>query len=405
LDGKNLKKDFPIFEKRSDLIYFDNACTTFKPKTVIDAISSYYSEYSACAGRSSHSLAKEVDAKVEKARETVAKFVGAKPEELVWTKNTTEAVNLVANTFDFSKRKKVVLSELEHHSSILPFQKLAEAGKITLHFVRAEDGTLKDEDWKAAIDKETALVVVHHTNNSIGTKSNLSFITKLAHDNGALVLVDGAQGVPHAPVDFKKDNYDFLAFSGHKMLGPTGIGCLVVKQDLLKKMPPFLTGGGTVQEVHLDDSGKLSASFLQTQHRFEAGIQDYAGILGLAAACEYLNKLGMKNVEAYEHKLAGKMHSALSAISNIQIYGSPYNPQSHAALFSFNVKGAKPHEIALLLDRSRIATRSGVFCAQPALEAMGQKDGAVRASLYLYNTEEEITIFAEKMGKIAKLYH
>ncbi len=410
MNGDSIRKDFPIFSKHPELIYFDSACTTQKPKPVVDAVVAYYTEYTACAGRSAHKLAKEVDAKFEDARAKVAKFVGANADELVWTKNTTEAVNVLANTFDFSKRKKVVMTNLEHHSTLLPFLKLKELGTIDVEYVTAnERGEIADEQWKKAIDNETALIVVHHTNNSVGTKSNLSLITKLAHENGALIAVDGAQGVPHCEVNFKRENYDFLAFSGHKMLGPTGIGALIVKKDLLKKMPPFLVGGGTIQNVTLEH-----AEYISGPHRFEAGIQNYSGAIGLGAAVDYLSKLGMKNVEAHEQKLRAKLEQILFSIPNIQVYGyhkpdkygygANYPKINKTALFSFNLKGAKPHEIALMLDQDNIAVRSGVFCAQPAMEAMGAKDGAVRASLYIYNTEEEIEKFGERLRKISQLY-
>lgn len=399
MNGDNLRKDFPIFSKRPELIYFDSACTTQKPKQVVDAVVSYYTEYTACAGRSAHKMAKEVDAKFEDARTKVAKFVGANFEELLWTKNTTEAMNVLANTFDFSKRKKVVMTNLEHHSTMLPFLKLKELGAIDIDYVIAnEHGEIADEQWKKAIDRETALVVVHHTNNSVGTKADLPLITKLTHENGALIAVDGAQGVPHCEVNFKKENYDFLAFSGHKMLGPTGIGALVVKKDLLKKMPPFLVGGGTIQDVKLEH-----AEYIAGPHRFEAGIQNYSGAIGFGAAVDYLSKIGMKNVESHEKTLAERMQETLQKIDGVTIYGPAFS-KSHGALFSFNLKGAKPHEVALMLDQANIAVRSGVFCAQPAMEAMGAKDGAVRASLYVYNTEDEIEKFGERLRKIAQLY-
>lgn len=396
----DLRKDFPIFSKRPELIYFDSACTTLKPKSVVDAVVSYYTEYTSCAGRSAHFMAREVDAKFEDARSKVAKFVGASPEELIWTRNTTEAMNELANTFDFSKRKKVVMTNLEHHSSMLPFLRLAEMGKITIEYVKAnEHGEISDEQWKKTIEKETALVVVHHTNNSVGTKSNLQLITKLAHENGALIAVDGAQGVPHCEVNFKKENFDFLAFSGHKMLAPTGIGALVVRKNIMEKMPPFLVGGGTIQNVKLEHADYLA----HTPHKFEAGIQNYSGAIGFGAAVDYLSKIGMKNVERHEQELAKKMHDMLISIDGVTIYGPEFS-KSHGALFSFNIKGAKHHEVALMLDQAHIAVRSGVFCAQPAMEAMGAKDGAVRVSLYIYNTAEEIEKFGERMKKISQLY-
>lgn len=402
MDFNKLRADFPIFKSHPQLIYFDNACTTQKPQCVVDAIVAYYTEHTACSGRSAHKMAKETDIKFEEARKKVAKFVGASENDVVWTKNTTESMNLVANSFDFKAfgRNKVVTTNLEHHSAILPFQLLAARGEISFDFAEAdESGTIPDEEWNKKIDRNTALVVVHHSNNTLGTKSNLRHIIKVAHDNGALVLVDGAQGVPHCEVNFKREGYDFLAFSGHKMLGPTGIGCLIGRKELLAQLRPFAVGGGTIQNVKLPEG----TTYLAPPQRFEAGIQHYAGAIGFGAAVDYLSKIGMRNVQLHEQVLASKLYDVLSSVGGIKIYG-PQTAKDHGALFSFNLGKGKPHEVALMLDQFNIAVRSGLFCAQPAMEAMGAKDGAVRVSLYLYNTLAEIDSFEEKMKKIAQLY-
>jgi cysteine desulfurase/selenocysteine lyase len=325
----------------------------------------------------------------------VARFVGVDAEEVVWTKNTTEGLNLVANGLDYSKRKKVVTSVVEHHSVLLPFMRLRDEGRIRLEIVGCgSDGSV---DFSKAIDRETALVVTHSWNNFTGTGRDVKEIAKLAHDNGALICVDGAQGVPHHKTEFKKDNIDFLCFSGHKMLGPTGIGAMVCKNEHIGKLKPLAVGGGTVKTVHND-----KVEWLTNQEKFEAGIQHYSGIIGFAAACEYLEKLGMAEVEKHERELAKEMVGQLKANGAI-IYGQP-NTQNHGSLYSFNLKNAKPHDVALMLDKEGIAVRSGFFCAQPALEAVGAKDGAVRVSGYVYNTVDDVKRFGEILERIGKIY-
>ncbi|MBS3068831.1 cysteine desulfurase [Candidatus Micrarchaeota archaeon] len=398
MDAQKIRSDFPILQG-GNLIYFDNACTTLKPRQAIDAQSEYYSSYSACSGRSAHRLSKKADEKFSRSRETVAKFIGAKSSEIIWTKNTTEALNLVAHSFDFSQRKKVVLTNMEHHSALLPFMHLAQKGAITTDFALAgKDGTFSSDAFSTAIDKNTALVVVHHTANSTGCPSPYKEITKIAHENGALVLIDAAQGAPHHKIDFKKEDFDFLAFSGHKMLGPTGIGCLVAKEQHMQKLNPFMLGGGTIESVSLSEM-----KLLQTQERFEAGVQNYAGAIGMGEAANYLMKIGMENVEEYEQGLAAELISAVQSIEGATIYGNASSKQ-RSALLSFNLKNVSAHQTSLMCDSlSQIALRSGLFCAQPAMEHMGAPKGAVRASLYIYNTKEEIRIFRDTLEKIAKL--
>ncbi|MDD5337734.1 MAG: aminotransferase class V-fold PLP-dependent enzyme, partial [Candidatus ainarchaeum sp.] len=287
--NEKIREDFPILQKYKDLIYLDNACTTLKPKPVIKAMMAYYEEYGGCAGRSAHMLSRLVAEKLDEGRARIASFVGAKPENVVYTKNCTEAINLVAKTFDFSKRKKVVGTILEHHASMLPFEiKVLNKEIEMVHAKPLPDGTFDASQYNDLIDRNTALVAVHHTNNTLGTKNPVTEIAKIAHDNGAQILVDAAQGVPHSEINFQKMDADYLAFSGHKMLGPTGIGALVAKSELLERMPPFLVGGDTIEQVKLD-----SIVWAKPPRKFEAGIQHYDGMIGLGEAAEYLKRLGI----------------------------------------------------------------------------------------------------------------
>ncbi len=383
---ERVRADFPAIAK-SGYVYFDSACTTLKPRPVIDAVREYYEESGACP-RSAHRLAREVGERFEESRRAVARFVGAKAEGTVWTRNTTEGINLVAKSLDFSKRNEVVLSNLEHHSALLPFQYLASRNVVKTRFVLADQqGEFDVNAWGAAISRKTRLVVVHHTTNTTGQRSPLRDIAKIAHDAGALVLVDGAQGVPHHALNFARLGVDFLAFSGHKMLGPTGIGCLVAKPEILEELPPFLLGGETILHATLEGM-ELDAA----PHKFEAGIQHYDGVFGLRAAVAYLEKTGMPAIEAHEQKLAARLLDVLLA-HGAKIYGS-LNSRKRCALAAFQIGSLTPKQAASFFDSAaRIAVRGGFFCAEPAMRHFGAPRGAVRASLYLYNTLAELDAF------------
>lgn len=397
--NEKLREDFPILQRYRDLVYLDNACTTLKPKQVIDAEMRYYTEYGGCAGRSAHFLSRMVSEKLEEARAKTANFLGAKPENIVYTKNCTEAINLVAKTFDFSKRKKVVGTILEHHSSMLPFEILALDKKVELvHAKPLPDGTFDASQYSDLIDKNTALVAIHHTNNTLGTKNPVKEIAKIAHDNGALVMVDAAQGVPHSEVNFSKMDADFMAFSGHKMAGPTGIGALVAKTELLENMPPFIVGGDTIEEVKLDH-----IVWAKPPRKFEAGIQHYSGIIGLGEAVEYLKRIGMGNIEKHEMELGKMTFEGLSSLEGVKIYG-PREGARRSGIFTFNLRKVEPQQVAIMLDKmKKIAVRAGVFCAQPGMDFLGACQGAVRASFYLYNTKREAEILVEEVKKVAEL--
>ncbi|MDE1798629.1 MAG: aminotransferase class V-fold PLP-dependent enzyme [Candidatus Micrarchaeota archaeon] len=398
MDAQRLREDFPALAANPGLAYFDNACTTLKPKTVIGAVNDYYSKYPACAGRSNHRLSRQVDESLHVAREAVSKFIQCAPDHLLWTRNTTEGLNAVIAGLDYSKRPKVVTSVLEHHSLLLPLQRLAAEGKIQLHFAEPDaQGLLSADSFAALIDKSTALVAAHHTSNTTGARAPLKEITKAAHDAGARVLVDGAQAVPHCAVRFKDEGYDFMAFSGHKMLGPTGIGALAARPEALREMRPLLIGGETIRVATLRTNEPLPAP-----ERYEAGIQHYSGILGLAAATAYLQKVGPANIEKHELALAAKVEQAVLACGG-KLYG-PKAAQKSSGLVAFNLPGIPAHQTAALLDKaSGIAVRSGYFCAQPACEFLGAKEGAARASLYLYNTGEEVEKFAKALEQIKQL--
>jgi cysteine desulfurase/selenocysteine lyase len=403
MDIDKIREDFPILQKKvngKSFIYFDNACTSLKPSQVIDAILAYYTEYTGCAGRSIHKFATKTTEEFEKAREKIAKFINAKRvEEIVWTKNTTEAINLISHSFKFNKGDKILTTNLEHSSGLMPWQLKAEKGEIVLDFVLCDmEGEFNIEDFKNKIDKRTRLVSVIHASNVTGTRAPLEEIIKIAHDNDSLVLVDGAQSVPHFPVDVRKLDIDFLAWSGHKMCGPTGIGCLYGKYDLLKELQPFILGGETIKDAdlkyHVLD---------ELPHRLEGGIQNYAGAIGLGAAVDYLSSIGMKNIENYEKELVKLLIEGLLTVPSMDLIG-PKDYRKKGSLAAFNIKGMEPHDVAIMLDEQNIFVRSGMHCAYPIHKFLHENKGSARASLYFYNTKEEVKIFIEELNNIAKTF-
>jgi len=402
MDVNKVRDDFPIFKKKvngKDFIYFDSACTTLKPKQVINAVTAYYSEYTGCAGRSIHKFATATTEAFEKSREKVAKFINAKkPEEIVWTKNTTEAMNTVSHGLKLNKDDKVLTTNLEHSSGLLPWQLRAEKGDINLDFVLCNnEGEFSIEDFKSKIDRKTKIVSIIHASNVTATRSPLEEIIKIAHDNGSVVLVDGAQSVPHFSMDVRKLDIDFLGFSGHKMCGPTGIGCLYGKFDLLKELQPFMLGGETIKDADLK-----SHVLEDVPQRFEPGIQNYAGAIGLGAAIDYLSSIGMKNIEAHEKELTKVLVEGLLNVG-VNLIG-PKDYKKRGALAAFNVKGMEPHDVAIMLDQQNIFVRSGMHCAYPIHKFLQDPKGSVRASLYFYNTVGEVKVFIERLSNIAKTF-
>lgn len=381
----DVRKDFPL---TNQVRYFDNACTTLKPQVVIDAVVSYYRDFPGCAVRSQHRLARRAHKEFEAARERIAKFVDATPEEVIFTKNTTEALNLAFSSL--SRKGKAVTSVMEHHSVLLPLRK--NFSSIT--YVSPDSkGDFEEESWGKAISG-ASVIATHLVNNTLSTSPPITSIVKRAREEDALVVIDAAQGIPHKKVSFKREGFDLMAFSGHKMLGPTGIGCLIAREEVQKEMKEFMVGGGTVEMVSLE--GQV---FFKNLHRFEAGIQDYAGGIGLAAACDYLDKVGLDKVASHEKVLSAELDRRLTEL-DVEVIGS----KNRGGIVLFNVPGCAPHEVELLLDElNAVAVRAGAFCAIPALTHLGYPKGAVRASCYLYNNLEEVGVFAETIKQIKAL--
>lgn len=396
---EKIRQDFPILQKQINgkpIIYMDNACMTLRPVQVIEKINEYYREYPACGERSLHKLGRRVDEEVEKARETLKKFINAKnTKEIIITKNTTEGINLVANSLGLKSGDVVLGTEKEHNSNLLPWQKLAAKG-VKHDFVKsAADGGFSLENFREKLNKNVRLVAMVHTSNLDGTSIPAKEIIKIAHDNGSLVLLDGAQSVPHHEIDVRKLDVDFLAFSGHKMLGPSGTGILYGKERLLEKLSPFLVGGGTVI-----DTTQTEAKFEELPQKFEAGLQHYAGIIGLGEAANYLMRIGRGSVEKHETMLNRMVTESLAGL--VDMIG-PKEADKRSGIFSFNYGKADPHEIAMMLDEmENICVRSGAHCVHSWFNMHNLK-GSVRASFYLYNTAQECNKFVETIKRISDL--
>jgi cysteine desulfurase/selenocysteine lyase len=359
----------------------------------------YYQEYTACAGRSNHSLSRACEENYQEARKSIQKFIGAKKrEEIIFTRNTTEGINLVANSLGLKSGDAVVTSDREHNSNLIPWQMLRERKGVEHRIARSrEDYTFDMEGFKSLMGKSVKLVSVIWTSNIDGYTLPVREIIKTAHDSGALVLLDGAQFVPNSKTDVRKLDADFLAFSGHKMLGPTGTGVLYGKHGLLERMEPFMAGGETVEFTTYE-----THKFLKPPEKFEAGLQDYAGMIGMGEAARYLERIGLENIEKHELELGRLISQGLSEIPNLQFAGVK-DPGLRGGIIPFNIKGMKYHDISLMLDRSHgIMIRSGQHCCHSWFNGHGI-EGSARASLYLYNTKEEGEIFAEAVKKIAKL--
>ena len=399
MDVKRIREDFPVLQNSRGIVYFDNACMSLKPSPVLDAMMRYYQEYTACAGRSNHRFSRKADEEYHEARKSLQKFIGAKKhEEIVFTRNTTEGLNLVANSLNLQNGDAVVTTDREHNSNLIPWQVLKERKGIEHRIVKSkQDYTFDMDAFRASMNKQVKLVSVVWTSNIDGYTLPVKEIIKISHDHGALVLLDGAQAVPHSKTDVRKLDVDFLAFSGHKMLGPTGTGVLYGKHDLLEKMQTFMVGGETVEFTTYE-----THKFLKPPEKFEAGLQDYAGMIGLGEAARYLERLGPENIEKHESMLNKTISQKLSEIPNLQRVGF-LNPELNGGIVSFNIKGIKYHDVSLMLDRNHgIMIRSGQHCCHSWFNGHGI-EGSARASMYLYNTQEEAELFAGAVGKIAKL--
>ncbi len=384
----NIKKDFPLLQSKmhgQELVYLDNAATTQKPQVVLDKLLAYYQNDNANVYRGVYDLSQRATNAYAQARKKVAQFLNApKVEEIIFTKGTTQSLNFIAAGFgmnNFQAGQEIVLSCAEHHSNLVPWQNLAKKKGLKLVYIDLNtDGSLDLKDADKKIGQKTALVAINHVSNVLGTINDVKSLANLAHKNGALIAVDGAQAAPHMKVDLKNLDLDFYAFSGHKMLGPTGIGVLWAKSDLLDAMTPLEFGGEMIDEV-----GLYETSYAKAPYKFEGGTPNIAGAIGLGVAIDYLTELGMDNIQAYEEKLVTYLINRLQEIEGLEIYG----PKKRVSgIVSFNLKGLHPHDLATVLDMQGIAVRAGHHCAQP-LMAWLDVPACARASLYFYNTKED----------------
>ena len=404
---ENLRKDFPILRRRvrddKPLVYLDNASTTQKPIQVIEAITDYYRNHNANIHRAVYALAEEATAEYEKARDKVAKFVGAcHREEIIFVRGTTEAINLVAYAWgraNVGEGDIIVTTEYEHHSNIVPWQMLVRETGARLEYVRIDgNGELNLGDLEEYLGTgRVKLVTFSLMSNVLGTISDADRIISMCRRAGVHILVDGAQAVPHMPVNLERLGCDFFAFSGHKMLGPTGIGVLWVRKDVLDGMAPFQGGGDMILEVH-----KQETTWNDLPYKFEAGTPNIADVIGLGAAVDYLQGIGMENLRRHEEDLTGYAMERMSAVPGIKIYGTR-NLKKRGGVISFNFHDVHPHDVAQILDDDGIAIRSGHHCAQVLME---QLDVAAtsRASFYMYNTRRDVDALIDSLNKVAKVF-
>jgi cysteine desulfurase/selenocysteine lyase len=411
LDVEKIRADFPILDRQINgkpLIYLDSGNTSQKPRQVIDAMREHYERHNANVARSVHTLGTEATEAYERARAKIAAFVGAADAgEIVFAKNSTEAINLVAHAFTgiaddprlrLGPGDEIVISEMEHHSNIVPWQLLCQRTGATLRwFGITDDGRLDLSRLDELMNEHTKLVSIVHYSNILGTINPIERIVARAHEVGALVLADGSQSVPHLPVDVQELGVDLLAFTGHKMLGPTGIGALWGRAELLDAMPPFLGGGSMIETVELTGS-----TFLPPPARFEAGTPPIAQAIGLGEAVDYLTAVGMENVRAYEKQLTAHALDALQSVRGLRIIG-PASVEDRGATISFTLDGVHPHDVGQVLDDEGVEVRVGHHCARPTCVRFGVP-ATTRASFYLYTTTEEVDALVRALDSVRKVF-
>ena len=374
---EKIRKNFPIFDERPELAYLDNAATSQKPEKVINKVKNFYGKNNANIGRGLYDLANDATKAYEDSRENIAEFIGAESDEIVFVRNTTEAENLLADSLEFEGN--IVLSKMAHHSEQLPWRKKADREDKNVEFMETEDGKISVESAEEKITEDTGLVAISHISNVFGAENPVEKITELADEKDALVVLDAAQSVPHRPLDVKKLDVDFLCFSGHKMLGPSGIGVLYGKKKILDEMRPYQVGGGMINSVK-----KEKVEYADVPEKFEAGTPNVAGAVGLSAAIDYLNDTGLEKISRHSKKLARKIREGLKEIEGVNVL-SP----DEGNLVSFTTDWAHPHDVAEVLNSHGVAVRAGHHCAQPQMEEL-DTNGTVRASPYIYNTEEDV---------------
>lgn len=399
-----LKKDFPIFERMirgKRLVYLDSAATTQKPYQVIRRIEDFYRWSNANIHRGAYLLSEEATALYEDAKRRVSSFIGARSfREIVFTRNTTEAINLVAYSWgrkNIGPGDTIVISEMEHHSNIVPWQMLSkEKGSRLVYIPINKEGMLDMKGLEKVLKEGVKLVSITHVSNVLGTVNPVKEICRIAKSSGATVLVDAAQSVPHMKVNVSDMGCDFLAFSAHKMLGPTGIGVLYGRRELLEEMDPFITGGDMISSVSFFES-----KWNELPWKFEGGTPNISGAIGLSAAIEYLEKIGMEGIYFHEMEIVSYAWEKLREIDGIEIYGPP--PPERGGLIAFNINGIHPHDVATILDREGVAVRAGHHCAQPLHEKLGIP-ASVRASFYIYNKRDDVDILVEGLKKAKSIF-
>ncbi|GAP64493.1 cysteine desulfurase / selenocysteine lyase [Ardenticatena maritima] len=404
-DIEAIRQQFPILQRQvhgKPLVYLDSAATSQKPLAVIDAMDRYYREYNANVHRGVHTLSEEATAAYEGARKRIARFINARsPRELIYTRNATEAINLVAATWgraNLTPNDAVLITEMEHHSNIVPWQILRDQIGFELRAVPVTDeGYLDMDAFDRLLDERVKLVAVTHMSNVLGTINPIAEMTAKAHAVGALVLVDGAQSVPHMPVDVQALDIDFLAFSAHKMAGPTGIGALWARRELLEAMPPYMGGGDMIAFVSLERS-----TWADLPHKFEAGTPAIAEAIGFGAAVDFLSELGMENVRAHEIEITEYALEALSEVPGLRLLG-PRKAADKGGVAAFVLDGVHPHDIASILDAEGVAVRAGHHCAQPLMQRYNVP-ATTRASFYVYTTREEIDRLVEALHVVRKVF-
>ena len=397
----DFKSDFPIFQNR-DITYLDSGATTQKPSYVIEKIDEFYKNMNANPHRGAYGLSIEATTAYEETRKKIADFIGAKsPEEIIFSKNASESLNLIAYSYGLNNLKgndEVVLSIMEHHSNLVPWQYVTKKTNSVLKYMYINDEfELSKEEIESKITSNTKIVAITHVSNVLGTINNVKEIIKYAHKKGAIVVVDGSQSIPHMKIDVKDLDADFFVFSGHKMFAPLGIGVLYGKKEILNKMNPFLMGGDMIEYVYEQET-----TFAPLPNKFEAGTQNVEGVIGLGAAIDYIQKIGYENIEKIESELVAYAREELQKLEFIKLY-MPKDPNHHSSVVSFNIENVHPHDVASILDSNNVCVRSGNHCAQPLLRFLGI-DSTCRASFSIYNTKQDIDTLVLSLKKAYNIF-
>lgn len=396
-----IKKDFPLLENEN-ITYLDSGATTQKPIQVIKAVEEFYQKYNANPHRGAYSLSVEATEQYENTRTKIAKFINARHrEEIIFSKNATESLNLIAYSYGMDNLKKddeVVISIMEHHSNLVPWQKVTKKTGSKLNYMYINDEfELTDEEIENKITDKTKIVGITHVSNVLGTINNVKKIIKYAHKKGAIVIVDASQSIPHMKIDVQDLDADFLVFSGHKMLAPLGIGVLYGKKEILNKMSPFLMGGDMIEYVYEQDT-----TFAPLPNKFEAGTQNVEGVIGLGSAIDYIENLGYDKIQEIEKEVLSYAREELSKLDFLDLYITP-NENNHSSVISFNIKGIHPHDVASIIDSEGVCVRSGNHCAQPLMRFLGI-DSTCRASFYIYNTKEDVDKLVSALNKAYDMF-